>query len=269
MAGLAAASALLVAGAAAWRRGRAEALRQREQARVAAMERLGTLGEMAAGIAHELNQPLTAILAQTRAAERMLDDEDERPAVREALRASAGQARRAADIIARMRALVRPSAPAAREALDPEALANSLRFLREQELARQGVRLAWRNDAPGERPLGDRVALEQILHNLVQNAVDALAGMRAAPPARLIELSGAVDGDHYLLSVRDNGPGIAPEALPRLYQPVLHHPRARHGPGPGAVRDPGRRDGCAHRGAQPDARRRLFHRAPARAGVRP
>ena len=44
---------------------------------------------------------------------------------------------------------------------------------------------------------------------------------------------------------------------------VLHHPRARHGPGPGAVRDPGRRDGCAHRGAQPDARRRLFHRAPA------
>ena len=144
----AAASALLVAGAAAWRRGRAEALRQREQARVAAMERLGTLGEMAAGIAHELNQPLTAILAQTRAAERMLDDEDERPAVREALRASAGQARRAADIIARMRALVRPSAPAAREALDPEALANSLRFLREQELARQGVRLAWRNDAP-------------------------------------------------------------------------------------------------------------------------
>lgn len=216
----AAASALLVAGAAAWRRGRAEALRQREQARVAAMERLGTLGEMAAGIAHELNQPLTAILAQTRAAERMLDDEDERPAVREALRASAGQARRAADIIARMRALVRPSAPAAREALDPEALANSLRFLREQELARQGVRLAWRNDAPGARPLGDRVALEQILHNLVQNAVDALAGMRAGAAGQgLIELSGAVDGDHYLLSVRDNGPGIAPEALPRLYQP--------------------------------------------------
>ena len=83
-----------------------------------------------------------------------------------------------------MRALVRPSAPAAREALDPEALANSLRFLREQELARQGVRLAWRNDAPGERPLGDRVALEQILHNLVQNAVDALAGMRAGAAAR-------------------------------------------------------------------------------------
>lgn len=73
---------------------------------------------------------------------------------------------------------------------------------------------------PGERPLGDRVALEQILHNLVQNAVDALAGMRAGAAGQgLIELSGAVDGDHYLLSVRDNGPGIAPEALPRLYQP--------------------------------------------------
>ena len=111
------------------------------------MERLGTLGEMAAGIAHELNQPLTAILAQTRAAERMLDDEDERPPCARPC-GPAPARRRAADIIARMRALVRPSAPAAREALDPEALANSLRFLREQELARQGVRLAWRNDAP-------------------------------------------------------------------------------------------------------------------------
>ena len=215
----AAASALLVAGAAAWRRGRAEALRQREQARVAAMERLGTLGEMAAGIAHELNQPLTAILAQTRAAERMLDDEDERPAVREALQASAGQARRAADIIARMRAGAPQRARRARGAGSRGA--GEFAALP----ARAGAGAPGRAPGvaqrrPGERPLGDRVALEQILHNLVQNAVDALAGMRAGAAGQgLIELSGAVDGDHYLLSVRDNGPGIAPEALPRLYQP--------------------------------------------------
>ena len=75
-------SALLVAGAAAWQRSRADARRQQEQARLAAMARLSTLGEMAAGIAHELNQPLTAILAHTRAAGRLLDDEEERPAVR-------------------------------------------------------------------------------------------------------------------------------------------------------------------------------------------
>ncbi|MPS77829.1 MAG: sensor histidine kinase [Achromobacter sp.] len=210
------ASALLVAAAAAWQRSRAEARRQQAEARLAAMARLSTLGEMAAGIAHELNQPLTAILAQTRAAERMLDDEDERPAVRHALLASAEQAKRAADIISRMRALVQPRSPARREALDPDALVASLRFLREAELARQGIRLAWRNASPGARPLGDRVALEQILHNLVQNAADAVA---ATDGPRLIQLEGRLDGDQYRFSVSDSGPGIAADALPRLFTP--------------------------------------------------
>ncbi|MBO1014467.1 sensor histidine kinase [Achromobacter sp. SD115] len=210
------ASALLVAGAAAWQRSRAQARRQQEQLRLGAMARLSTLGEMAAGIAHELNQPLTAILAQTRAAERLLDDEEERPAVRHALLASAEQAKRAADIISRMRALVQPSSPARREALDPDALVASLRFLREAELARQGIRLSWHNASPGVRPLGDRVALEQILHNLVQNAADALAGV-VGP--RQISLAGRVEGDDYLFSVSDTGPGIAADALPRLFAP--------------------------------------------------
>ncbi len=233
-------SALLVAGVTATRRSRADARRQQEQARLAAMARLSTLGEMAAGIAHELNQPLTAILAQTRAAQRLLDDEDERPAVRHALLASAEQAKRAADIISRMRALVQPRVPSRREALDPDALAASLRFLREPELARQGIRLTWHNASPGARPLGDRVALEQILHNLVQNAADALAGATLAPLAhpaaggptsasqplradtpgqRAISLEGHVEGDTYVFSVSDTGPGIPADALPRLFTP--------------------------------------------------
>lgn len=209
-------SALLVAGVAATRRSRAEARRQQEQARLASMARLSTLGEMAAGIAHELNQPLTAILAQTRAAQRLLDDEEERPSVRRALMASAEQAKRAADIISRMRALVQPSAPGRREALDPDALAASLRFLREPELARLGIRLHWHNASPQARPLAERVALEQILHNLVQNAADALANT-AGP--RQITLEGRADGAHYVFSVSDNGPGIAADALPRLFTP--------------------------------------------------
>ncbi|CAB3920546.1 sensor histidine kinase [Achromobacter deleyi] len=232
-------SALLVAGVTAMRRSRAEARRQQEQARLAAMARLSTLGEMAAGIAHELNQPLTAILAQTRAAQRLLDDEDERPSVRRALLASAEQAKRAADIISRMRALVQPTAPSRREALDPDALAASLRFLREPELARHGIRLTWHNASPGARPLGDRVALEQILHNLVQNAADALVhtapegggtAMATAHPASRgprptadaapeITLEGRLEGDAYVFTVSDNGPGIAPDALARLFTP--------------------------------------------------
>jgi signal transduction histidine kinase len=210
------ASYLLAASSAAWRHSRAEARRRQEEMRLAAMTRLNTLGEMAAGIAHELNQPLTAILAQVRAAERLLDDEEERPAVRQALLASAGQARRAADIISRMRELVQPSAPSPRVAVDPDALAASLLFLRERELTRRGIRLSWRNASPGASPLGDRVALEQILHNLVQNAADALADV---PPPRSIARSGGCDGAGYQFSVSDNGPGIPGEALPRLFEP--------------------------------------------------
>jgi signal transduction histidine kinase len=210
------ASCLLAVGSAVWQRSRANARRQQEEVRLAAMARLSTLGEMAAGIAHELNQPLTAILAQVRAAERLLDDEEERPAVRQALLASAGQARRAADIIMRMRELVTPSSPSLREAVDPDALAASLLFLRRDELARRGIRLTWRNANPGARPMGDRVALEQILHNLVQNAVDALAD---APGTPSIVLSGGVAGAEYEFSVSDNGPGIAVESLPRLFEP--------------------------------------------------
>lgn len=210
------ASCLLTAGALAWQRSRADARRQQEEVRLAAMARLNTLGEMAAGIAHELNQPLTAILAQVRAAERLLDDEEERPAVRQALLASAGQARRAADIISRMRELVQPSSPSPRVAVDPDALAASLLFLREEELARRGIRLTWRNANPGARPLGDRVALEQILHNLVQNAADALGDV---PGMRNILLCGGVEGLEYQFSVSDNGPGISAEALPRLFEP--------------------------------------------------
>ncbi|MFC4863216.1 sensor histidine kinase [Pseudomonas sp. MAHUQ-62] len=206
------ASCLLAAGTSVWQRTRADARRQQEEARLAAMTRLSTLGEMAAGIAHELNQPLTAILAQVRAAERLLDDEEERPAVRQALLASAGQARRAADIIQRMRELVQPSSPSPRTAVDPDALAASLLFLREQELARRGIRLTWRNASPGERPLGDRVALEQILHNLVQNAADATS-------TRNIGLSGGVEDSGYVFSVSDDGPGIPADALPRLFEP--------------------------------------------------
>ncbi len=218
------ASALLAVAGTAWQRTRAEARRQQEQARLAQMARLGSLGEMAAGIAHELNQPLTAILAQVRAAERLLDDEDERPVVRQALLASAAQARRAADIISRLRDLVQSSSPSTRAPVDAEQLMASLLFLRAEELARQGIRLSWSNASPGECPLGDRVALEQIVHNLVQNAAD-MSGTRN------ILVSGGVEDDAYVFHVSDDGPGIADEALPRLFEPF--YTSRQHGMGLG------------------------------------
>src|SRR5690606_38385836 len=126
----AAASAAMVAGWTLWRRSRAYARREREQARLAAIGRLNTLGEMAAGIAHELNQPLTAILAHAGAAQRMLDDPHEQTEVRRALQSTAAQARHAAEILGRLRTLVAHGAPVRRAPLDPDELVASLRFLR-------------------------------------------------------------------------------------------------------------------------------------------
>jgi len=209
-------SAALVVGWTLWQRARAYALREQEQSRLAAIGRLNTLGEMAAGIAHELNQPLTAILAQTGAAQRLLDDPDEQPQVRRALQATSGQARRAAEILERLRALMAHGTPAERTVLDPDKLIASLRFLRESELTRAGIRLTWHNESPAARVVGDRVALEQILHNLVQNAADALA---SCPAPRILDIRGRADRACYEFTVRDNGPGIPAETLPRIFEP--------------------------------------------------
>ncbi len=144
--------------------------------------------------------------------------------MRQALLASAAQARRAADIISRLRDLVQSSSPSTRAAVDAEQLMASLLFLRAEELARQGIRLSWSNASPGACPLGDRVALEQIVHNLVQNAAD----MRGT---RNILVSGGVEDDVYVFHVSDDGPGIADEALPRLFEPF--YTSRQHGMGLG------------------------------------
>lgn len=209
---------LLAAALYFWLQFRANTIREKERARLNALAQLNTLGEMAAGLAHELNQPLTAILANTGAAERMLDDDNERETVRHALQTTAGQARRAADIIARLRAMVNRPVPQARQAIDPDEVARALLFLREADLGRQGTRLTWHNGSPSRRLIGDRVALEQILHNLVQNAADALAGKHTV---RRIDLQGATDGLHYVITVSDTGPGIPQDALPHLFEPFF------------------------------------------------
>jgi signal transduction histidine kinase len=211
-------AALLVGALYGWWQGRANAARERERARLAGMARLNTLGEMAAGLAHELNQPLTAILAHVRAAERLLDDEDERDTVRQALQTSAAQARRAADIITRLRALVTPGGRTPACAVDVDALVGTLRFLLGPELAERRITLSWQDGAGPARPQADPVALEQIVHNLLGNAIEALG---QAPGERRITLSAERDAERYRLSVADSGPGIAPEHLPHLFEPFF------------------------------------------------
>lgn len=209
---LALATLLAVAGS-RWQ-ARHVARQHAEQQRLAAISRLSTLGEMAASMAHELNQPLTAILANLRAAGRLLDDDEERDNVRRAIQSSAEQAKRAGDIIARLRSLVSPQSRPAPTRLDLPAMLASLQRLHAPVLAAQGLRLQL-DCPPVDIPLcADAVAVEQILHNLVQNAAEALAGRQGGE----IRIRVRHEAGLCQLSVADNGPGLSAE---RLAQPGL------------------------------------------------
>ena len=211
--------AVALAGAAlrAVQRQRERRRRAEDLLRLARTARLNALGELAAGVAHELNQPLTAIVASTQAAWRMLDDDPPPQALlREALERARAQARRAADVVARMRRLVeRPQAGAASQAVDLGAAARGALDLLQPEIERCGVRPQVVGAAP--EVLADPVALEQILHNLVVNALQALEAVPLAE--RRLRLSLAREGHCATLTLRDSGPGIAADVLTKLFTP--------------------------------------------------
>ena len=195
--------------------------REHTRARIDRFGRLDTFGEMAAGLAHELNQPLTAIISNTRAAERMLDMPSERDSIRRALQTSVGQAKRAAAILERLRAAVTSAQAEKRSALNTDALMGTLLFLLRDELARDAIHLVWSNTEPRAHPLGEHVVVEQILYNLICNARDALVAMPRSGIRAEIRVSGKRVGQHYRFSVIDNGPGVPADALPRLFEPFF------------------------------------------------
>ncbi len=196
--------------------------RAEELLRLGQVARLNTLGELAAGMAHELNQPLTALLANTQAAGRLLDeDPPELDTARTAMARAAEQARRAAAVVARLRRAI--ERPGEGHALQPvllqDAVRNALHLL-EPECARHATRVDFDADAtPPLRVRADPVALEQVLHNLLLNALQALDAVPAA--GRRIAITLATDGGHGRLVVEDNGPGIPDDALPRLFEPFF------------------------------------------------
>jgi signal transduction histidine kinase len=195
--------------------------RAEELLRLGQVSRLNALGELAAGMAHELNQPLTAVLANTQAAGRLLADEPpDLQTAKTAMAHAAQQARRASDVVARLRRLVEPApAQPSSQPLPLQEAVRSALYLLEPQLAKQQVTLAVHAPATPLRALGDPVALEQILHNLLMNALQALEQVPAAE--RRLDLSLSAAGERVLVEVADSGPGVAPEHLPRLFEPFF------------------------------------------------
>ena len=194
--------------------------RAEELLRLGQVARLNMLGELAAGVAHELNQPLTAVLANTQAAQRLLsEDPPDQATARTAMGQAVAQARRAVDVVGRLRRLVeRPEAHGTSHRVD---LADTLRralHLLEPECLRRGVVPQLRAPEP-VFVQADPVALDQIVHNLLMNALQALESVDVVN--RTMTVSVTRQGAQGALQVADTGPGIPPELLPRLFEPFF------------------------------------------------
>jgi C4-dicarboxylate-specific signal transduction histidine kinase len=221
MAAWALATGVALGSVMALRRQREQRLRAEELLRLGQVARLNTLGELAAGMAHELNQPLTAVLANTQAAQRLLADEP--PDLRTASSAmaqAAQQARRAADVLGRLRRSVERPDPAAH--LQTVALQDTVRsalHLLAPECARRQVEPQVQAPTLPVLVLAEPVALEQIVHNLLMNALQALD--QTPPSERNLVLTLQSLNHQGMLTVADTGPGIAPELLPRVFEPFF------------------------------------------------
>ncbi len=198
--------------------------REREmQAAVAHASRVRTVAALGASLAHEVNQPLAAIVANAEAAMRFLDscNVDE---IREALAAIAKDARRAGEIVMRAHRLVRRQ-PVAAEAVDCARVAGEvLDFVRTRlRHARIEARLVAGDGLP--RVMADPIQLHQALLNLVLNAIEAMEAEAPAHPRRL-EIAARREKGGVRIRISDTGPGAGDEALGRMFQ-TFHTTKAR------------------------------------------
>jgi C4-dicarboxylate-specific signal transduction histidine kinase len=202
----------LAAGALVTERRRAEFQLRLQQDAQARLARLGSMGELAAALAHEINQPLTAAGTYARVAAHALALGGTPPDVaREAANKAVGQVERAAEVVRRLRALIRLG----RSEIAPVAVGRivqeSLELLR-PEIDRRNITV--REELARDLPLvmADVLQVEQVLINLVRNSIEAISGADVARGSVVIE---AIRDEAGLVEVRvhDNGPGFEKEQV--------------------------------------------------------
>jgi PAS domain S-box-containing protein len=208
----------------------AEEALNRARSELAHVTRIATLNTMTASIAHEVSQPLSGILTNANTCVRMLaTDPPNLVGAAETARRTIRDANRASEVIKRLRTMFSRKASTT-EIVDLNDAAREVIALSASELQRSGALL--QADFAEDAPLvnGDRVQLQQVILNLLLNAVDAMAGVDDRPRTLLVQTE-LDDGGGVKLAVRDSGSGVDPHAVERLFDPF--YTTKAHGMGVG------------------------------------
>lgn len=191
---------------------------QELQSELVHISRLSALGEMASTLAHELNQPLTAIANYLKGSLRLLADtgDDNSVAVREAIEKAAAQSMRAGEIIRRLREFVARGEPEKSverlNALVQDASALALVGVREQD-----IHTRFDFDPKAGNVIVDKVQIQQVVLNLIRNAIEAMSDF----PRRNLKISTRRENGIARVEVADTGSGIAPHVMEHLFQPFM------------------------------------------------
>jgi PAS domain S-box-containing protein len=191
----------------------------RSRAEIAHLSRVAMLGELSGSLAHELNQPLTAILSNAQAAQRFLAEESpDLTEVREILKDIVAEDQRAGEVIRRLRLLLKKGEYQQAPLDVNEVVQDVLKLIRNELL---NLNIALHTDFADHLPLimGDRVQLQQVLLNLIMNAGDAMANVPFAE--RRLTVQTALVDRHVRVSVADRGMGIPPDVLEQMFVPFF------------------------------------------------
>ena len=200
------------------KRAELETLQQRSE--LAHLSRVTMLGELSGSMAHELNQPLTAILSNAQAAQNFLGHDDvDLAEVREILADIVDQDKRAGEVIRRLRLLLRKG-EVQQQALDANSVVTEVLKLIRGDLVNQGVTAHTKlgRDLPPVN--ADRVQLQQVLLNLMMNACDAM-DLNAAADCEMVVSTKLANGEGVCFSVSDLGTGIPSEELEHVFEPFV------------------------------------------------
>ena len=195
-------------------------MRHEAQAELARVARLTTMGELAASIAHEINQPLAAVVARGNAALRWLAHAPPNlEETRDSIRAILNEGYRASEVIGRIRSLLKHSEPEYVE-LDINDAIRDVLELTKSALRSRGVVIQTQLSAALPQALGDRVQLQQVIMNLIMNGADAMSAVADRP--RILHIGSQVDSaGNVLVSVKDLGTGIDEAIRDIIFKPLF------------------------------------------------